>query len=428
MRDPYEFLNKYICISVNHKNAPTKIIEAVYFNNYDNDVNELKRSSGSREIILLQTCNRVEVYMYTDKPEYSAKAVKNVFTNKILNRYRNINKDYVENIITSYRGINVVKHIYRVASGLESMAIGEYEILGQVKDSYLKSLEYGVINEYLKILFEKALNVGKRVRLQTGVSRNPVSLPRASVKLAKEIVGDLSKIKIIILGAGNVAESIIKSLKEYDVNNVIILNRTYEKAVKLAKKYGFKYDHISYLNKHIRESDLVFVATSSPNPIIKKEMLEDLSSRKLIIDLSNPRNVEEDITNFGNIILKTLDDLKIITESNKIKRINEINKAEEIIEEEVEKFKIELWKLVGRSILKRIFIDAEEIRKKELEKAIKILDIDDEDYKILDVMTKSIVNKVLGPFVNKVYEAVYNGDISFLENVSKIILGGDKDV
>jgi len=429
MRDPHEILNKYICISVNHKNAPTKIIEAVYFNDYNNDINELKRASNSREIVLLQTCNRVEVYMYTDKPEYSSEVIRKIFIDKILNKYRDIDGDYVKNIIKLYKGIDVVEHIYRVASGLESMAIGEYEILGQVKNSYLKSLEYGMIKEYLKILFEKALNVGKRIRLQTGISRNPVSLPRASVKLAKEIFGELKNLKILILGAGNVAESIIKSLKDYDLNNVTILNRTYKNAVRLAEKYGLNYDYITYLDKYIKDSDLIFVATSSPNPIIKREMFEDLNnSHKLIIDLSNPRNVEEDINKFNNIILKTLDDLKIITKSNKIKRINEIRKAEKIIEEEMEKFKIELWKLIGRSILKKIFIDAEEIRKKELEKAIKILDIDDENYKVLDIMTKSIVNKVLNPFVNKVYEAVYNGDISFLENVSKIILGGDEDV
>ena len=426
MENPNNIIEKILCVSISHKKAPVEVIETVYWMDGPEDIIKLKSESLSEELVLIQTCNRVEIYAYSEKPETSERIIRNLFEEKIREKFGDIKKkDFIE----SFFGIDAVKHLFRVVSSLESMMIGEYEVLGQVKRGYLKAVKAGAVNEHLKLVFEKAIAVGKRVRTETEISKKPVSLAHASVSLAEDMLGNLSGLNILLIGAGRVAGLVASSLEDHNVKRVTVLNRTFEKAVKLAEKFDFKSAPLSEWKKYVGDADLVFVATSADHYIINASDLEKIllkeDNGKVIIDLSNPRNVEDEVRNFSGVKLRTLDDLKKITEENRKTRLREIKKVEQIVCEEITLFEEEVKKLVARMILKKLFKEFDEIRMKELEKAVKILDVDGSQMRVLDTMTKSIVNKILTPVVTKAYEAASKNEFETIYSLAKIFSGGD---
>ncbi len=422
MKEADDMINKLVCISVNHKKAPVEVIESVFYKDPAKGMNELRVKSFSDEIVLVQTCNRVEAYIYSRKPRTSGKIIKSLFKNRIKG-FKDGEKD---EFIALFFGEEAVKHLFKVISSIDSMVIGEQEILGQVNKDYLKAVKAGVTGQHLHIAFKKALAVGKRVRKETGISKKPISLAYAAVDLIKE-KNDLTSLNIIVVGAGRTGKLIVSSLKDHNAVNVTILNRTLEKAIKIARKYNYKFASLLDLKSYLRKADLVFVATSAPHYIIKvnelRKVLRERSKGMTLIDLSNPRNVDERISGIPCVELKTIDDLRLIAERNRRERLKEVKKAEKIILEEISSFRREMRKLVARKILKKVFTRAEEIRKRELERAIKIIDFNETNTKVLDAMTKSIINKVLTPVIVKVEKAALNDESEVVEIISEIFSG-----
>lgn len=409
-------LNNYICISISYKRAPVSIIERAFFKDTRIGLLKLKKHEFINEVVLLQTCNRVEAYVYSERPELASASVINTFKEKC--------SDFrLDQYVKVFYGDDAVKHLFEVSTSLDSMIIGENEILGQVNKAFLEALKSKTVGPYLRVLFEKALAVGKRARRETRISKGAVSILHAAVDLAEE-ASDLKHAKILVIGAGTAGRLLVKSLRDHGAENVLILNRTLEKAIKLAEEHNYNAAPLYELNKHLKESDIVFVVTSAPKYIIRVEDLDSISHKLLIFDLSTPRNVDIRVYNLSNIELKTIDDLRIIAEENKRRRLEEIHRVKDLIREELESFKASLKIHIAEEIMKNIFLRAEKIRRKELERAIKILNCDKNVEEVLEAMTKSIVKKVLSPMVEKIKNAALNGKFDTLKSISEIFSEG----
>lgn len=265
--------------------------------------------------VLLATCNRVELYTMTNE----------LMTND-------------QQGIYYYKEEEAVKHLFRVASGLDSQILGETEILGQVSNAYLKPREEGIIGPTLDRLFARAIAVGRRVRAETGISRGNVSIASVAVSKVKRLLNDVEKRKILLVGTGKVNESIIKTLLKLNCRLILIANRTYEKAKEIAKKIGGRAVRFDRLQEELSDADLVISSTSAPHVILKKEQIGQRVKPLVIIDLAVPRDVDPEVGNIDGVTLLNIDDIKEEINANLARRRIEAVFAERIVEEEVNKF------------------------------------------------------------------------------------------
>jgi glutamyl-tRNA reductase len=404
-------INKYICVSVNHKKASTDVLKSVFFEDPRQGLLEFKSANIIEEIVLLQTCNRVETYIFSTKTEEACLKATSIFEERIGTKTHK----YIE----IYLGEQAVEHLFRVATSLDSMMVGEHEILGQVSEALSEAVKVGIVGPYLKTLFKKALVAGKRARIETEISKGPVSLAHAAVDMAEGIT-DLTRKRVLVVGAGRTGSLLASSLRAHYVKDVIILNRTFEKAVNIAEKCGYLPAPFTDLRKHLKTVDVMFVATSAPHYLIKVDDLADRKEHLLIFDLSNPRNVDAKVSELPGVQLKCLDDLRGITEKNKLKRLKEAKKVEQIIYEELTSLRNEIRKLVAEEMLKEILIHADEIRRRELERAIRVLDCERYRLEVLEAMSKSIVSKLLSPVIDVAKRAALKDDFETLSLISKL--------
>ncbi|WP_456471728.1 glutamyl-tRNA reductase [Methanocaldococcus sp.] len=346
-----------------------RLDEKEFYKNFDNS-------------ILLQTCNRVEMIFFDDDLDKIKEKIKNF--------------DKFDILI----GDEAILHLFRLASGLESMIVGEYQILGQLKDSYLKAKKLGKIKskEFEKIIL-KAIHVGQRVRLETDIGKGSVSIASAAIELIERFIGLEGK-NILLIGAGEMATLVIKALKEKNIKAIIVANRTYEKAEKLAKDLGGMAIKFDKLKEALRYADIVITATSAPHPILNKERVKDIGET-IIIDIANPRDTTDDIKELKHIKLFTIDDLKIVAEENLKKRKDEIPKVERIIEEEFKILKNKLRELKIEENIKEFCKTLEEIRKREVEKAINIYKNSNKSFEeILEDFSTSFCKKIISEVKN----------------------------
>lgn len=334
-----------------------------------------------KEYIAINTCNRNEYYIHSHNEEVYKDLIK----------YRQ--KYFIIEI-----NEDSMKHLLRMASGLESMIIGEDQILGQLKDSLKKSKKEGTCGDVLELLFTKAIHVGQAVRNKTNINRGSVSIGSAAVDLAESQIEGLDGKKVLIIGAGKMGSLVAKSLCEKDLETILVANRTHDRAEKMAQELGGRAIYFDELNSTLEDVDVVISATGAPHKIINYERVEenipDFHREEVImIDLANPRDISEDISELG-IKLFNIDDLRDIAESNKEDREKESVEAEKIIDEELlildKAYKHrEVENLI--SIIRR---EMEIIRTQEQEKALnKIGDLNGNE-KVIEKLTKSIVDKV----------------------------------
>lgn len=414
-----EIIHHYACVSVNHKRTPIEMIERVFFEDSAQSLRVLSEATGGSEVVLLQTCNRVEIYLYSEYQDSSILRAMNLLDERARC------PDFAQ-YIEKYVGEQAAEHLFRVAASLDSMAVGEQEILGQVGEALFKALEVGTAGRYLKALFEKALVVGRRARNETEISRGPVSLAHAAVDMAEEMI-DLVNKRVVIIGAGRTGRLLSSSLRAHGVRDAVILNRTYWRAARLAERYSLRAAPLRELRAHLREADVVFVATSASHHLIKpSDLILDREGGLLIFDLSNPRNVDPAVADLPFIHLRCLDDLKEVTEKNRLRRLREVKKVEWIIHEELSSLNAELRKLVAEEYLRDILIRADEIRRRELERAMRMLDYDGREPRVLEAMTRSIVSKILSPAIEAAKRAAVRGDLEMAFLISRILGGGER--
>ena len=324
-------------LGVNHKSAPINIREKLVFDkdSIPRALTEIKKIEGVNEVVLVSTCNRTEIY--TENNSDNTKIIQ------WLNSNQNMTKD-CEPFTYSYYEEKAVKHLFNVASGVDSMVIGENEILGQVKEAFKIADQNRCLASSLKRLFEFSFSVAKEVRTTTDIGSNPISYMFTSMTLIKKIFDDISSKKALVVGSGYMIKLAIKYLHANNLRNITLTNRNYEKGSKIAKENGCNYSRLQYLPNIISSHDIVISCTSSSIPLIGKGMMEscintDNAKPYVIIDLGVPRDVEPEISDLENVYLYSVDDLGKVIENNYKIRQQAVNEAEKIISFKISEFK-----------------------------------------------------------------------------------------
>jgi glutamyl-tRNA reductase len=390
-----------IVIGLNHKTAPVQIREKLAFQSEDNIRKALKQLiqlEGINETVIFSTCNRVEIYIYSD----------NADKDSIVNRVKNFLSDFhhieirdFENYLYIYKNKETVEHLFKVTSSLDSMILGEPQITGQVKDSYEIALSERTTSLILNHLMNRALFTAKRVRNETRIGENPVSVSYAAVGLIKKVFDELSRKTVLLVGAGEMAELALKHLIGIGINNIYVINRTYERAKELAKDFNGVALPFDNLKELLTKVDIVICSTGAPNYVITFQMIKEIMPLRkykplFFIDISVPRNIDPSINEIDNVYLYNIDDLQDVVDSNLLERKKESDKALKIVKEETEKFMQWLSSLQSVPLIISIRNKAEEVRQQELEKfKARFKELSPEVLNSVDYLTQSIINKIM---------------------------------
>lgn len=404
---------------VSHKTASIEEIERAWHGDYRSLIEKVISFPNIQECAVLLTCNRVEVYVAGYNTEETLKG----FAERMTVSGR---------IIEVHRDDKCLEHLLRVASGLESMMVGEDQILGQVRDFYNMSKDCGGVGDILDTVFSKAINVGKKVRNSTDVSKGSVSIGSAAVELAEKKLGTLRDKKVIIVGAGEMSTLVAKAIAHKECE-VYIANRTYKTGEELAREISGKAISFDQLEKYIVGCDVAITATSAPHYVIRKSMVKDImkvrNEELLIIDIALPRDAEEEIANIPMVTLYTIDDLREISNENLKKRIDEAQKAEKIIEEELAHLKMMLKDLKAGSAIYSLYSLAEDIKKQEVLELYNKLaanhEVDETVLPILESFADSLMKKYLRRPTVRLRSAARNGRPEIIEATEYLF--GEKD-
>ncbi|MCQ9207501.1 MAG: glutamyl-tRNA reductase [Omnitrophica bacterium] len=324
-------------IGISHKTAPVEIRERFSFtkNQLLESQGQLNGSRGIRKIIILSTCNRMEIYAHSACNEICIDRITE-FLAKKFNGFGSDTLKYFYTLIDE----EATRHIFRVASGLDSQVLGETEILGQVRSAWLISRESGKTDDFLDTVFEKAIEIGAAVRRNTRISQGNVSIGSVAVKMLKDQFGSLQDKAVLIVGAGKIAGLMSKYLKKDGIKGFFVSNRTYVKACELARECRGEAVHFNKLQEKLKTVDIVISSTASPHIILKKEVIEEAMNMRqkplLLLDAAVPRDIDPEVRNVANVVLYDLDDLKYVIEKNYNDRKKEALRVEEIIEKDLQ--------------------------------------------------------------------------------------------
>lgn len=331
-----------VVVGTNHKHSSVALREKLSFskNRIKDALLLLKERDVLNGAVVLSTCNRVEIYASANDSEIAIREIEN-----FISRYHELEKEEISPYLYICTEKQAMKHLLSVTSGLDSLILGETQILTQVKSSFLESEQIGFMDNFLKEIFNCALYFAKSIHRETKISEGKVSVGSVAIDFIREKLGSLQGKNILIVGTGKVTELVFKYLEKEAPNVVFISNRTFQRANELASQIGAKAVRFDYLKQFLNRADIVITATRSPHFIIKRELLdENLKHRILILDLAMPRDVDPQIKEIGNIDLFYLEDLGSVIEKNREKKAQEVEKVTNILEEEAEK----LWaKLLG---------------------------------------------------------------------------------
>ena len=389
---------KTVVIGLNHKTADVDLREKLAFNGpkLEDGIRQIRELPEVKETIIVSTCNRVEIYLTVSDVEKAFEAVKDFFV-----RFFEIRRESLENSLYLYHDMQAVRHIFRVSSSLDSMVVGEPQILGQLKDAFEFALERKTTGILLNRLLKKSISVAKRVRTETKIAENAVSISFAAVELAKKIFDDLSEKSFMLLGAGEMAELAVKHMINNGVKDIVIANRTYETGCNLAKEFNgraIRFD--DYLNE-LAHADILICSTGAQNYVLMKEQMQKVMKERknrpvFLIDISVPRNIDPEINDLDNVYLYDVDDLQGTVDTNILERQKEAKKAEDIIEEEIETFRKWLSSLDSVPTVIALREKAEAIKREEVEKLLKRCpEIGEKEKKAIEGMAGSIINKLI---------------------------------
>ena len=391
-------MNVILNIGLNHETAPLEVRECLA-KDPKNPVlvlKALRQVNEIKEAFFLSTCNRVEVLCVTDRPSESEQAVT-----QLLSDLGGIPKERLDEYLFVYQEIDAVRHIFRIASSLDSMVVGEPQILGQMKEAYTLSVAEKTSGVILNRLLHKAFHAAKRVRSETGIADAAVSIAYAAVELAKKIFYDLSDRKVLLIGAGEMAELIARHLLNFGVRSLVVANRTFDKAVPLADFFKGQAVSFEEIGARILEDDIVIASTAAPDYIVTRDLLKGLMRRRrnrplFFIDIAVPRNVEPEVNEIENVYLYDIDDLKGVVAVNLEQRRSEAIKAERIVDEETIRFGHWLRTLEVVPTIIDLKEKAEKIRNMEMQKSLVHLGAFlPEQLQAVETLTLSITEKIL---------------------------------
>ncbi len=391
---------------ITYRNAPIHLLERFGFVDMNIAHRKLIDTAQLKECVIIQTCNRVEVFA----------ASPGLNREKLIEGWANaagLSVDEVARNIEISNGNEVILHLLKLSSGLDSLVLGEDQVLGQVKRAFEFSRIHKYAGSYLSAIFDRAVKVGSKVRTSTGVNRGSVSIGSMAVKLAKECVDNLNKKQILLIGSGEGASLVAKSLKQRQAN-FMVTSRTFERARSFADTVGG--DPITFESavQMFREIDLIFVATTAPYYLVTHERIEKAMSHRdkqlVLFDLSNPRTVEETVATIKKVKLFNIDKIAQVVQENIETRKSEVASAQRIIDEEMKLVDIALKRKEAEPMVISIFKDVEKIREREFRKAISILGnkIGPEEHRIIEQLSYAIVEAVMATPMNGLRKEIGN--------------------
>ena len=402
---------------VTFRNSPIHILERFTIRDLESAYTQFKEHSGLDECVIIQTCNRIELF---------GKA-KNYDINKIKKTWASLtgleeeafkeNVEFVENE-------EALHHLLKLTSGLDSMVVGEEQILGQIKNSITSARNAKASGQHLNNLFDKAIRIGTRIRNSTGINRGGISVGSMAVKLAEENIDELKLKKILLIGTGEVSTLVAKSLgrRGYDF---VVTSRTMDRSQAFCETMGGKPIKFEEVLTGFENYDVLFVATTAPYFLVTQDRITKAMQGKkngmMILDLSNPRTVDEKVATIGGVKLMNLDQIAEMVEKNMKSRLNKVKRVENIISEEVSVLEASMKRLDAEPLVKDVFKNIDSLREKELQKALQMLNEKDEKkIKIIEELTKAVVESIVSTPMNNIRKASEQGKPDIIEMASKL--------
>lgn len=393
------------------------MLERFTFRDMDSAYSSFLEYSGLQECVILQTCNRVELFGVGNAKEIER--IKKTWAS-VAGLEENAFKENLE----ISEGTEVYEHLLKLTSGLDSLVVGEEQILGQIKESITTARELKASGNNLNTLFDKAIRVGSRVRHSTGISRGSISIGSMAVKLAEENIDDLKSKHILLIGTGEAASLVAKSLKKRNIE-FFVTSRTYDRAQSFAETAGGNPIKFENAISNFNNVDVLFVATVAPYFLVTYDRInEAMTSKKtgmMILDLSNPRTVDERVSTIKRIKMMNLDQIAEMVDKNMRSRIGVVSSAEKIINEEIPIVEAVMKRLEVEPVVKNVFKDIDQVRIKELKKALQMLgETDEQKIRIIEQLTQAIVEGIISTPMNNLRKASEQGDSELLKYVSKL--------
>ncbi|MBI4355856.1 MAG: glutamyl-tRNA reductase [Candidatus Omnitrophica bacterium] len=329
-----------LVVGVNHQTAPVEVRErlALAKSRLGEALHAARSHGHLAECVMLSTCNRVELYGVVPEADGQVERLKDFFQ-----RYSQLELPLLDQVLYSFQQPNSIRHLFRVASGLDSMVIGESEVLGQVKEAYEIARGQGTTGKVFNVLFQKALNAAKEVRTQTGINRGATSVGSVAVRLAQKIFGPLQRHTILIIGAGAMGELTLRHLVKCGAESILVSNRSYDRAVALAEQWGGQAMTFEQLEQGLAQADIVISSTGAPHAVLSASQVQAAmrARRKrplFIIDIAVPRDVESSAGSLDNVYLYNIDDLQGIVEGHRAQREEAAAASQAIIDRKVRLF------------------------------------------------------------------------------------------
>ena len=409
---------------ITFRNSPIHVLEKFTFKDLDEAYSNFKKHSGLSECVILQTCNRVELFG-TGK-DYDLEKIKKTWASLagLEDAAFKENLEFSENK-------EVYLHLLKLTSGLDSMVLGEEQILGQIKKSITAARQAKFSGARLNTLFDKAIRIGTRVRNSTGISKGGISVGSMAVKLAEENVDELKTKRILLIGTGESATLVAKSLKKR-AYKFFISSRTIERSKAFAETLGGKPIRFEDVLSGFDKFDVLFVATAAPYFLVTFDRIKQAMNTKkngiMILDLSNPRTVDEKVATLPGIKLMNLDQIAEMVDKNMRSRIGKVSTVENIISEELPVIEASMKRLEAEPIVKEVFKNIDSLRVKELQKALQMLgETDEKRVKIIEELTKAVVESIVSTPMNNLRKASEQGNPELLDAATKLFDYNKKD-
>ena len=402
---------------VTFRNSPIHILEKFTIKDVENAYEQFKKHSGLDECVIIQTCNRIE--LFGKSKTYDLDKIKKTWASLtgLDEEIFNENLEFVENK-------EALHHLLKLTSGLDSMVLGEEQILGQIKNSITSARKIKASGQHLNTLFDKAIRIGTRIRNSSGIGRGGISVGSIAVKLAEENIDELKTKKILLIGTGEVSTLVAKSLQRrgyaFDV-----ASRTIQRSHAFCETMGGNPIKFEKVLSGFENYDVLFVATTAPYFLVTYERIieamKDKNNGIMILDLSNPRTVDEKVATISGVKLMNLDQIAEMVEKNMNTRLNKVKTIENIINEEVSVLEASMKRLDAEPLVKDVFKSVEYLREKELQKALQMLgEKDEKKIKIIEELTKAVVESIVSTPMNNIRKASEQGRSEVVEIASKL--------
>jgi glutamyl-tRNA reductase len=402
---------------VTFRNSPIHILEKFTIKDIESAYEQFKKHSGLDECVIIQTCNRIELFGKSKTNDIEK--IKRTWASitGLDEESFNENIEFVENH-------DALHHLLKLTSGLDSMVLGEEQIIGQIKKSITSAREVKASGQHLNTLFDKAIRMGTRIRNTSGIGKGGISVGSMAVKLAEENIDELKTKKVLLIGTGEVSTLVAKSLQRRGYS-FEVTSRTIRRSQTFCETMGGEPVKFEEVFEGFEKYDVIFVATTAPYFLVTYERIITAMDGKnkgmMILDLSNPRTVDEKVATIGGVKLMNLDQIAEMVEKNMNARLNKVKTVENIINEEVSVLEASMKRLDAEPLVKDVFKSIDSLREKELQKALQMLDeTDEKKIKIIEELTKAVVESIVATPMNNIRKASEQGKPDVIELASKL--------